>query len=70
MDTLGNFNHAVSMVGYLIFESNYKNTLPSTLASLNLICSPFLGEGLFSRFETVFFTVRYINNTGKLKIFD
>ena len=27
MDSLGNVNHAISVVGYLIFDSNYKKAL-------------------------------------------
>ena len=66
--SVGNVNHAVSIVGYWIFDSNLKNTLPLKLDSLNLICSPLVGEGMFVVFESVFHAVRYINNTGKLKI--
>ena len=39
MDSVENFNHAVSIFRYWIFESNYKKSLPLTLYSLNLICS-------------------------------
>ena len=27
MDSLGNMNHAISVVGYWIFDSNYEKTL-------------------------------------------
>ena len=27
MDSLGNLNHAISMIGYWIFDSNYKKAL-------------------------------------------
>ena len=27
MDSLGNVNHAINLVGYLIFDSNYKKAL-------------------------------------------
>ena len=31
MDSVGNKNNAVSIVGYWIFDSNYKKELPLTL---------------------------------------
>ena len=37
MGIAGNFNNSVSIVGYWIFESNYKYAPPLTLDSLNLI---------------------------------
>ena len=58
MDSVGNVNHAVSILGNWIFESKYKNALPLTIYSLNLICSTFEGEGTFGVFETVFHAVR------------
>ena len=44
MDTLGNFNHAISIVGYFIFDSNYEQALCLTRESLDLICSPCVHE--------------------------
>ena len=35
METGGNVNDAVSIVGYWIFDSNYKFALPLTIDSLN-----------------------------------
>ena len=35
MDSLGNINHAVSVVGKFIFDSNYEKALPLTIESLN-----------------------------------
>ena len=35
METVGNVNHAVSIVGYWIFDSNYKKSLLLKLESLN-----------------------------------
>ena len=54
MVTVGNVNHALSIVGHWIFEYNYKKSLPLTLESFNVIFSPLVGEGLISRFETIF----------------
>ena len=44
MNTLGNINHAISIVGYWIFDSNYEKALYLTRESLDLICSPSVGE--------------------------
>ena len=60
MDSLGNVNHAISVVGYCIFDSNYKKTLVLNRESLDIICDPFVGEEEFAEFETVFNAGRYI----------
>ena len=70
MESVGNVNHAVSILVYWMFESNYKKELLLTLYSLNIICSPLEREGMFASFETVFHSVRYINQRGKIKISD
>ena len=44
MDYLGNVNHAISVVGYWIFESNNKKSLVINRESLDMICSPSVGE--------------------------
>ena len=54
IDSGVNVNHAVSIVGYWIFDSKYKKALPLTLDYLNLICYPLVGEGMFVVFESVF----------------
>ena len=69
MDTVVNVNYVVSIVGYCIFDPNYKFSLLLKIYSLNHICSPLVGEGIFSIFETVFYVVIYINNRVKLNIF-
>ena len=43
MDSLGNVNHYISILGPWIFDSNYKNTLFLTHESLDIICSPSVG---------------------------
>ena len=43
MGTVGNMNHAVSIVGCWIFDSKYKFALLLTLDSLNHIYSPLVG---------------------------
>ena len=52
MDSVGNVDHEVIIVRYWIFIS--RKALPWTLDSLSLICSPLVGEVMFSVFETVF----------------
>ena len=57
MDYLGNVNHAISVVGYWIFDSNYKNSLVLNREPLDMICAPSVGEEQVSEFETVFNSV-------------
>ena len=58
MDSLGNVNHAISVVGNWIFDSNYEKALVLNKASLDMICAPSVGEEQDSIFETVFTAVR------------
>ena len=44
MDYLGNLNHAISVVGYWIFYSNYEKVLVLNEESLDMICAPSVGE--------------------------
>ena len=44
MDNLGNVNHAISILGQWIFESNYEKEFYLTRESLDLIFSPSVGE--------------------------
>ena len=39
MESLGNVNHAISVVGYWIFDSNYKKSLCLTQELSDIICS-------------------------------
>ena len=43
MDSLVNVNHAISVVGNWIFESNYEKALVLNRASLDMICTPSVG---------------------------
>ena len=43
MDSLGNVNHAISVVGNWIFDSNYEKALVLNMASLDMICAPSIG---------------------------
>ena len=62
MDTVGNVNNAVSIVGNRIFDSNYKKAPQLTTETLNIICSTVEGEGIFTMFETMFSIFRYVND--------
>ena len=60
LNSLGNVNHAISIVGYWVFDSNYDKVLCLTKESLYIICSPSIGEEQVAKFQSVFYTVRYI----------
>ena len=63
MDYLGNVKHAIGVVEYWIFDSNYKKALILNRESWDLICAPYVGEEEVTDFETVFTSVRYISST-------
>ena len=44
MNYLGNLNHAISVVGYWIYDSNYKKALVLYRESLDMICAPSVGK--------------------------
>ena len=67
MDSLGNVNHAISVVGNWIFESNYEKALVRNRASLNMICAPSVGEEQDAIFETLCTAGRYIYCGDQLK---
>ena len=67
MDSLVTVNHAISVVGNWIFESNYKKALVLNRASLHMICAPSVGEEQAAIFESVFTAVRYIYSKAQLK---
>ena len=60
-------NHAISVVGNWIFDSNYEKELFLNRASLNMICALSVGEEQDAIFETVFTSVRHIYNGAQLK---
>ena len=67
MGSLETVNHAISVVGYWIFESNYEKSLVLNRASLDTMCAPSVGEGRAAKFELVFTAVRYIRSAAQLK---
>ena len=48
--SIGNVNHAISIVGHWIFDSNCKKALFLTQEDLDIICSPYIGKELVSMF--------------------
>ena len=44
MGSLVNVNHAISVVGNWICDSNYEKALVLNRASLDMICAPYVGE--------------------------
>ena len=50
MDSLVNVNHAISFVGYWIFDSKYNKALVLNRASLEMICAPSVGEEQAAKF--------------------
>ena len=67
MDSLGNVNHAISIVWYWIFESNYEKAICLIQKSLDIIFYPSIGEELIATFQSVFYAVIYIWAPGNLK---
>ena len=67
MDYLGNVNHAISVVGYWIFDSNFEIALVLNRESLDITCAPSVGEEQVATFETFLCAVRYIYSTAHLK---
>ena len=65
--SLGNVNRYIRVVGYLIFDSNYKIALVINRESLDMICAPSIGEEQVAVFETVFTAVIYIFLDARLK---
>ena len=62
MDSLGNNNHAISVVGSWIFDSNYEKSLVLNRASLDMICASFIGEEQPACFEKVYSSIRFVPN--------
>ena len=67
MDSLGNVNHAISVVGSWIFESNYERALVLNRESLDMICAPSVGEEQDAMLEKVYYAFRYIYIGAQLK---
>ena len=68
MERVGNFNNAVSISVNWIFDSNYNKALPLVIESLNIICYSLDCYDMFSIFETVLYSVRYVSTKARLKL--
>ena len=60
MDSLGNVNNDISIVGHWIFDSKYSKALCLTQELLDIICYPSIGKELIATFRSVFYAVGYI----------
>ena len=58
---------AISVMGYCIFDSKFERALVLDRELLDIICAPSVGEEQVAKFETVFYSVRYICSTEHLK---
>ena len=67
MYSYGNVNHAISVVGNWIFDSNYEKALVLNRELLDMIFTPSVCEEQDAIFESVFTAVRYIYSRGQLK---
>ena len=68
LDSLGNVNHAISIVGYWVFDSNYDKVLCLTKESLDLIFYPSIREEQVATIQSIFYAVRYMWAPINLKI--
>ena len=60
-------NHAISVVGYWIFYSNYEKSPVLNRASVDMICDPSVGEEQSAKFELVFTVFRNICSEAQWK---
>ena len=67
MYSLGNVNHAISVVGGWIFDSNYEKALVLNRASLDMIFTSSIGEEQAACFEKVYYAVRFISKETQQK---
>ena len=67
-DTPGNANHAISVLVYWIYDSNYEKALFLTRESLDLIFFPSVGEEKVVKFEALFNDVRCMCSPGNPKM--
>ena len=66
VDTAGNVNHAVIIIGYWMYDSNYKTALPLIKESMDTIIYLYKNEkGAYAEFKEVYYDVRYVNSKAK-----
>ena len=68
IDSLGNFNCAISVVRYSIFYSNYETALFLTQESLDIIFSTSIDKELVATFRSAFYAVRYRGSIPRIRI--
>ena len=61
MDSVGNVNHEVSVVGKWIFDLNDEKALLLNIDSMDLIWTCSDEDYYFARFQVVYYAVRYVN---------
>ena len=61
MDSLGNMNHILSVVGGMIFDYSYKKYLPLIIELLNLIFSSSDKDKFVTLFECFNYSMGYFN---------
>ena len=66
MDSLGNVNRSISVVGYWISDSNYEKDLFFSQELLDIICSTSIEEELVATFRSAFYAVRYSWSPGNI----
>ena len=64
---LGNVNHAISVVWYWLFDSNYKRLLVLNRKSFDIFCAACVGKEQVAKFELLFIAVRHICLDARLK---
>ena len=61
IDSFGNKNHAGSVFGKWISDSNNEKALPLDIDSLNLMCACSDKEDYIAKFQVVYYAVIYVN---------
>ena len=61
MDSVGNMNHAVSVVVKWVFDSNNENFLLLNIDSVDLICASSDEDDYYAKSQVVYYAVRYSN---------
>ena len=67
MDSVGNVNNSVSVVGECIFDSKHKKALPLNNNTFNLIWDFAYKEDYFEKLLELYYAVRYVNPKEKSK---
>ena len=60
MDSLGNVNYDIIIVGHWIFDYKYNKSICLTQVLMDIIFSPSIDKERFATFQSIFYAVRYI----------